>query len=49
MKNTYLQIAQMITGALVAVLLAIHITVQQSDAVLGLLGIKVADPRPGHL
>jgi len=44
MKNTYLQIAQMITGALVAVLLAIHITVQQSDAVLGLLGIKVADP-----
>ena len=44
MKNTYLQLAQMITGALVAVLLAIHITVQQSDVVLGLLGIKVADP-----
>jgi len=44
MKNTYLQISQMITGALVAVLLAIHITVQQWFVVLGLLGIKVADP-----
>ena len=44
MKNTYLQIAQMITGALVAVLLAVHITVQQSDVILGLMGIKVADP-----
>jgi len=44
MKNTYLQLAQMVTGALVAVLLAIHITVQQSDVVLGLLGIKIADP-----
>jgi succinate dehydrogenase / fumarate reductase, membrane anchor subunit len=44
MKNTYLQISQMITGALVAVLLAIHLVVQQSDVLLGLLGIKVADP-----
>jgi succinate dehydrogenase / fumarate reductase membrane anchor subunit len=44
MKNTYLQLAQMITGALVAVLLAIHITAQQSDVLLGVLGIKVADP-----
>ncbi|MGA2368631.1 MAG: hypothetical protein ABSF74_08715, partial [Dehalococcoidia bacterium] len=44
MKNTYLQISQMITGALVAILLAIHIAAQQSYVVLGLLGIKVADP-----
>ena len=44
MKNTYLQFAQMITGVLIAVLLAIHIVVQQSNVVLGLFGIKIANP-----
>ena len=44
MKNTYLQFAQMITGALVAVLLAIHLVAQQSAVILGLMGIQVANP-----
>ena len=44
MKNTYLQLAQMVSGALVAVLLGIHIAVQQSSVILGFFGVKVADP-----
>jgi succinate dehydrogenase hydrophobic anchor subunit len=44
MRNTYLQLAQMITGALVAVLLAIHISVQRLGVILGFLGVKIADP-----
>ncbi len=44
MKNTYLQLAQMITGVLVAILLTIHLAVQRLDVILGLIGIKIADP-----
>lgn len=44
MKNTYLQIAQMISGALVAILLAVHVAVQKLDVVLGFFGAKTGDP-----
>jgi len=44
MKNTYLQITQMVTGVLVAILLTIHIAVQRLDVILGFIGIKVTDP-----
>jgi succinate dehydrogenase / fumarate reductase membrane anchor subunit len=44
MKNTYLQMAQMISGALVAVLLAVHIGVQKLDVILGFFGARISDP-----
>jgi succinate dehydrogenase hydrophobic anchor subunit len=44
MKNTYLQLAQMISGALVAVLLALHLAVQKLDVILGFFGAKISDP-----
>jgi succinate dehydrogenase hydrophobic anchor subunit len=43
MKTTYLRFAQMITGALVAILLALHIFVQRLDHILNFFGVKVAD------
>jgi succinate dehydrogenase hydrophobic anchor subunit len=44
MRNAYLQIAQMITGACVAILLAVHLSVQRLDFILGFFGIKIAHP-----
>ncbi len=38
-KNTYLQLAQIITGALVGILLTIHMVVMHLDAILGFFGI----------
>ena len=39
MRNTYLQFAQLITGILIAILLAIHMVIQHLDTVLGFFGI----------
>lgn len=39
MKNTYLQFAQLITGAVVGILLTIHMAVMHLDAVFGFFGI----------
>jgi succinate dehydrogenase hydrophobic anchor subunit len=44
MNNTYLQFAQMITGVCVAILLIIHLAVQRLDAILGFIGVKIANP-----
>ena len=44
MKNTYLQLAQMVSGALVAVLLALHLTVQKLDVILAFFGARITDP-----
>ena len=43
MKNTYLQLIQMITGVLVALLLGLHIAVMHLDAVIGFFGVNVGD------
>ena len=43
MRNTYLQIVQMITGVLIAVLLGVHMIVMHLDAVLGFFGITIAE------
>ncbi len=39
MKNTYLQFAQIITGAVVGILLTIHMAGMHLDAVFGFFGI----------
>jgi len=39
MKNTYLQLAQIITGTVVGILLSIHMAVMHLDALLGFFGI----------
>jgi succinate dehydrogenase/fumarate reductase cytochrome b subunit len=44
MRNSYLQVAQMITGVCVAILLAIHLAVQRLDVILGFVGIRVDHP-----
>ena len=41
MRNTYLQFAQLITGILIAILLAIHMVIQHLDTILGFFGIDV--------
>lgn len=41
MRNTYLQLVQLITGILIAVLLGIHMVIQHLDAILGFFGIDV--------
>jgi len=43
MKNTYLQLVQMISGILAGLLLAVHIGVQRLDVILGFLGISVSN------
>ena len=43
MRNTYLQLIQMITGVLIAILLGVHVVVQHLDAVLGFFGVDVAE------
>lgn len=42
MRNTYLQFIQMVTGALIAILLGVHVIMQHLDAILGFLGFDVA-------
>lgn len=44
MKNTYLQIAQMISGIMAGLLLIVHIGVQRLDVILRFLGIPINDP-----
>jgi len=44
MKNTYLQLLQMASGAIVGILLLIHISVQRLDVILGFFGVKSGDP-----
>lgn len=44
MKNTYLQLIQMASGAIVGVLLTVHIAIQRLDVILGYCGIRIADP-----
>jgi succinate dehydrogenase hydrophobic anchor subunit len=41
MRNTYLQFVQLITGILIAILLAIHMIIQHLDTILGFFGIDV--------
>ena len=41
MRNTYLQLVQLITGILIAVLLGIHMVIQHLDSILGFFGIDV--------
>ena len=40
MRNTYLQLVQLITGVLVAVLLGIHMVNMHLDAILGFFGVQ---------
>lgn len=44
MRNTYLQLLQMASGAIAGILLLIHISVQRLDVILGFVGVKVSDP-----
>ncbi len=44
MRNTYLQLLQLATGALIAVLLGIHIVVMHLDDILGFFGVDAAKP-----
>jgi len=43
MRHTYLWFLQLVTGVLIAVLLAIHILIMHLDAVLGFFGVDVAE------
>jgi succinate dehydrogenase / fumarate reductase membrane anchor subunit len=43
MRQTYLQIAQMCTGILIAILLGLHMAVMHLDAILGFFGVKITD------
>jgi succinate dehydrogenase / fumarate reductase membrane anchor subunit len=43
MRNTYLQFVQLVSGALIAVLLGIHVVFMHLDKILGFFGIGVAD------
>jgi succinate dehydrogenase hydrophobic anchor subunit len=40
MRNTYLQLVQLITGILIAVLLGIHMVNMHLDAILGFFGVE---------
>jgi len=44
MRNTYLQILQLVTGILIAILLGIHMVLMHLDAILGFFGIDVGEP-----
>jgi succinate dehydrogenase hydrophobic anchor subunit len=44
MRNTYLQLLQLASGAIVGILLLIHVAVQRLDVILGYVGVKVSDP-----
>ena len=44
MRNTYLWFIQLVTGALIAVLLGIHMVLMHLDAILGFFGVNVNDP-----
>ena len=43
MRNTYLQLLQLITGVLIAVLLSIHMVIMHLDAILGFFGVDVGE------
>ena len=43
MRNTYLQFLQLVTGALIAILLGIHMVVMHLDAILGFFGVDVTE------
>jgi succinate dehydrogenase / fumarate reductase, membrane anchor subunit len=43
MRQTYLQIAQMCTGIVIAVLLGLHMVIMHLDAILGLFGVRISD------
>ena len=43
MRNTYLWLLQLVTGILIAVLLAIHMVIMHLDAILGFFGVNVAE------
>ena len=43
MRNTYLQFIQFITGAVIAILLGIHIVYMHLDAILSFFGVDVAE------
>jgi succinate dehydrogenase hydrophobic anchor subunit len=44
MKNTYLWLAQLVAGILVAVTLSIHMVWMHLDTILGALGIDIKEP-----
>ena len=43
MRNTYLQLLQLITGVLIAILLSIHMVIMHLDAVLGFFGVDIGE------
>lgn len=43
MRNTYLQLLQLITGVLIAILLSIHMVIMHLDAILGFFGVDVGE------
>jgi succinate dehydrogenase hydrophobic anchor subunit len=44
MRNTYLWLAQLVTGVVIVVLLGIHTAMQHLDAILGFFGVNIKDP-----
>ena len=44
MRNTYLRLLQLVTGALIAVLLGIHIVIMHLNDILGFLGVDATEP-----
>jgi succinate dehydrogenase hydrophobic anchor subunit len=44
MRNTYLQLLQLASGAVIGILLLIHVAVQRLDVILGFFGVKAGDP-----
>ena len=44
MRNTYLRFLQLVTGVLIAVLLAIHILIMHLDAILDFFGVDTIEP-----
>lgn len=48
MRNTYLWLAQLVTGVLIAVLLSIHVVLMHLDTILSFLGVDIKDPTSWH-
>ena len=44
MRNTYLWLLHLITGALIAVFLGIHMVLMHLDAILGFFGVDAVEP-----
>ncbi len=44
MRNTYLWLLQLVTGVLIAVLLGLHMVLQNLDDILGFFGVNITEP-----